>query len=478
MRWPVIVFAFLVVTLVAAPLAAFAQPPEMPPGIMWGSLLGSATMYSNTGKFTLTGFDRLTAVFLPPAQSNTVYPYNPDDGGKFWAVVSAADGTELARYDFWAQERPAPYWVVDDAWMTDLITGERVHDRQLSLEPGDYTVDFLLESGRFYTFSFSVSKLDSDDPFRPQSYWFLDGPWRDWGCLTYADADPDQTLYWLLFLRNKGREASADAGIQVTITRDADGSVVCGTRTGVSWSLAREWKPMKLELVQPGGTIFHAADLLARDGAYTLRMTLDGQVYGTWKFQVAGGQLQYAGRTVRGGVDPLEFIEGGRTQWWYIRQESGQAPDTGVATTGAQTGATTGVTGEQQTTGAATGAQAAGTPQVIPGATPIQVNGNTMVPLRSVFEWLGAEVEWIPQALSIIANRGDEIIVLMRLDEDEATVNGRKVPLPQRPVQRDGVTYVPLRFSAEAFGATVGFDAATGAIIITDGDRVGLIPGG
>jgi len=106
------------------------------------------------------------------------------------------------------------------------------------------------------------------------------------------------------------------------------------------------------------------------------------------------------------------------------------------------------------------------------------VNGNTMVPLRSIFEWLGAEVKWIPQALSIYASRGDDIIVLMRLDESEATVNGQKVPLAQPPVQRDGVTYVPLRFCAETFGAQVGFDAATGAITITDGDRVGLIPQG
>ena len=115
MRWSVVVPAFVVVALIAAPLAALAQPPEMQPGIMWGSLLGGVTMYSNTGNFTLTGFERLTAVFLPPAQSNTIYPYNPDDGGKFWATVSAADGTELARYDLWALERPAPYWMVDDA---------------------------------------------------------------------------------------------------------------------------------------------------------------------------------------------------------------------------------------------------------------------------------------------------------------------------------------------------------------------------
>jgi hypothetical protein len=99
-----------------------------------------------------------------------------------------------------------------------------------------------------------------------------------------------------------------------------------------------------------------------------------------------------------------------------------------------------------------------------------------MVPLRSVFEWLGAEVKWIPQALTIYASRGDDDIVMMRLDESEATVNAKKVPLPQPPVQRDGVTYVPLRFSAEAFGATVGFDAETGAITITDGERVGVLP--
>lgn len=474
MRWPVIVSVFVVAALVAMPLAALAQPPEMQPSIMWGSLLGGATMYSNTGNFTLAGFERITAVFLPTPQNEAYYPYNPADGAQFWGILSAADGTQLARYDFWAQQRPAPYWVVDDMWAKNPATDESIETRQVPLPPGDYTVDFFLPTGRFYTFSFSVTKIDSDDPFRPQTYWFLEGPWRDWGCLTYADADPEQTLYWTISLRNKGREASKDAAIQIAITRDADGATVCGTRTGMSWTLAREWKSMNFEMVRPDQTPLRAADLLARDGPYTLRMMLDGEVYGTWKFRVAGGQLQYAGRTVRGSVDPLQFIEGGRTQWWYIRQESGQAPDGGAPTPGAQTGA---AAGAEQATGA-TGAQAAGTPQVIPGATPIQVNGNTMVPLRSVFEWLGAEVKWIPQALSIYASRGDEIIVLMRLDEDEATVNGRKVPLPQRPVQQNGVTYVPLRFSAEAFGATVGFDAATGAITITDGDRVGLIPAG
>lgn len=461
------------VVLIATPLVGRAQPPEMSPTIMWDSILGSTVVYSTSGDLSLTGFERLTAVFLPPAESRTIYPYNPTDGGNFWAILSSENGTELARFDFWAQQRPSPYWVVDDAWVTDLRTGDRLEGGRLPAQPGDYVVDYYLDTGRFYTFAFSVSKLESDDPFRPQTYWFLDGPWRDWGALTYANADPNSSLHWLIYLHNRGREASTNVAFDVKVTRDADGALVCGTRSGMSWNLNREWKSHRFEMVSPDQRLFRAGDLLANDGAYTLRMTLDGQPYGTWRFNVAGGQLQHAGRAVRGAVDPLEFIEGGPERWWYVRAESGQAPAAAQAPTGQQT---TPAAAQQTPTAGPAATQPSGAPQVIAGATPITINGHTMVPLRSVFEWLGAEVRWIPQALTIIANRGDQDIVLMRLDSDEATVNARKVPLPQRPVQRSGVTYVPLRFSAEAFGATVGFDPATGSVTITDGDRVGILP--
>ncbi len=439
MRWIAVVFVSLALVVVA-PVTAPAQE-EMPPSIMWGSVLGGVTMHHANPRFAFFPFDPVTAVFLPPAESNTIYPYNPVDGGNFSAVISSADGTELARYVFYALARPAPFWPVDDSWLTDLTTGERIQTKQMPLAPGDYVIDFFLEGERFFTYSFSVSTLDSDDPFRPATYWFLDGPWRDWGCLTYAEADPQQLLTWMAFLRNKARETSKTVRMEVVISRDADGATVCTSRPGMSRDLLPEWRRHRFELVHPTGAQFHAADLLARDGAYTLRMTMDGEPYGTWRFQVAGGRLQYVGRAVRGQVDPLAFVEGGMDEWWYIREESGEAPEapsgTETGTTGQPAGATP---AGQQATGAA-GQQAA--TEQIPGATPITINGHTMVPLRSVFEWLGAEVRWIPQALSIYASRGDDIIVLMRLDESEATVNGQKVPLPQPPVQRDGVTYVP-----------------------------------
>ena len=48
-------------------------------------------------------------------------------------------------------------------------------------------------------------------------------------------------------------------------------------------------------------------------------MTIDGQPYGTWTFAVAGGKLQYAGRTVGSSADPLTFVEDGRDTFWYYR---------------------------------------------------------------------------------------------------------------------------------------------------------------
>jgi len=113
---------------------------------------------------------------------------------------------------------------------------------------------------------------------------------------------------------------------------------------------------------------------------------------------------------------------------------------------------------------------------VIAGASPIEVNGNTLVPLRAILEWLGAEVRYVPQALTITATR-DGIVLILRLEEGEATINGQHCPMSQPPVERNGTAYVPVRFVAEAFGCSVGYDPATGTISITDGARTGLITG-
>ena len=325
---------------------------------------------------------------------------------------------------------------------------EPTGDKRIALPDGDYTLDFYLKSGKFYSFPFSVAGVIGGAGAGKST--LLNGDWNNWGYLLYAGADPDQQLVWKVWLRSGTPGRDQGFKVSVVTTPLEKSRLMCTSRPNVTTSVRTEWDRREFDFIHPmqgtsGGAMFYARELLGADGAYTLKMDIDGRHYGTWRFRVQGGRLVKTGRADPATADPLRFIDGGADAWWYCREEAGQAD-------------------------AAGGAE----PQVIPGAKRLTVNGHTMVPLRSIFEWLGCEVKYIPQAKSIYASLGDDIIVLMRLDESEATVNGKKVPLPQPPLQRDGVTWVPLRFVAETFGAEVGFDGDV--ITITAGDRVGTIP--
>ena len=98
-------------------------------------------------------------------------------------------------------------------------------------------------------------------------------------------------------------------------------------------------------------------------------------------------------------------------------------------------------------------------------APPRVEGGTTLVPMRALFEALGASVQWNPAARTIVATSGGTQIVL-RLGDTAARVNGRTVRLGAAAAVDDGTTFVPLRFVGEALGATVGADMKRGLIRI------------
>lgn len=108
-----------------------------------------------------------------------------------------------------------------------------------------------------------------------------------------------------------------------------------------------------------------------------------------------------------------------------------------------------------------------GNPVDFGGAAPAQVGGRTLVPLRAIFEALGAQVEF--SAGTIRARRGETNLQLA-LGSNQAVVNGtvRTLEVPAQAVF--GRTLVPLRFVGEAFGASVNFNAATQTIAIVSSD--------
>ena len=100
------------------------------------------------------------------------------------------------------------------------------------------------------------------------------------------------------------------------------------------------------------------------------------------------------------------------------------------------------------------------------------IDGRTLVPLRVIFEALGAKVDWDDGTQTISATRGSTTI-FMGIGVKMMTVGNRDVALDVPPQLIDDRTLVPARAVAEAFGADVDWIDATNTVIITDSGAAG-----
>lgn len=100
---------------------------------------------------------------------------------------------------------------------------------------------------------------------------------------------------------------------------------------------------------------------------------------------------------------------------------------------------------------------------------PMIVDGRTMVPMRKIFEELGADVQWDGETKTITGTKDDTTIV-MQLDNKEMTVDDEVVTLDVPPFETGGRTLVPVRAIAESFGVDVKWYGDSKIIKIT-GDK-------
>ncbi len=98
--------------------------------------------------------------------------------------------------------------------------------------------------------------------------------------------------------------------------------------------------------------------------------------------------------------------------------------------------------------------------------SPKIIDGRTMVPLRTIFEALGAEVGWDEQTSTVTATKPG-YTVIATIDNPVMSVNGVEKTMDIAPMLVDSRTLVPARFVAEAFDCTVDWDEATYTVIIT-----------
>ncbi|RIX52060.1 copper amine oxidase N-terminal domain-containing protein [Paenibacillus nanensis] len=99
---------------------------------------------------------------------------------------------------------------------------------------------------------------------------------------------------------------------------------------------------------------------------------------------------------------------------------------------------------------------------------PQKIDGRVMVPLRAIFESMGAEVEW-EGSTETIRGKKEDIAVTLRLNDTTAVVSGKTVALDVAATKMEGRTFVPARFVAESFGADVTWDNSRQQVIISTG---------
>ena len=97
---------------------------------------------------------------------------------------------------------------------------------------------------------------------------------------------------------------------------------------------------------------------------------------------------------------------------------------------------------------------------------PFILNGRTFVPVRFIAESFGATVEWVKETETIVIQL-DSMTITLQIDNTTAFINGRSYILDAPPIIKNGRTFVPVRFIAESFGATVEWVKETETVIIT-----------
>ena len=97
---------------------------------------------------------------------------------------------------------------------------------------------------------------------------------------------------------------------------------------------------------------------------------------------------------------------------------------------------------------------------------PMLIDGRVFVPMRAIFEALGAEVAWDADTQTATGTK-DETVVVLPIGSTSPMVNGAVVSIDTPGVIIDGRTLVPLRFVAESFGVSVEWDGDTRTVTIT-----------
>ncbi|MBT2687100.1 copper amine oxidase N-terminal domain-containing protein [Bacillus sp. ISL-47] len=101
-------------------------------------------------------------------------------------------------------------------------------------------------------------------------------------------------------------------------------------------------------------------------------------------------------------------------------------------------------------------------------------DGRTLLPMRTLFESLGAEVNW-NGAKKLVTAKGNGITVSLVINSPKAKINNKEISLDVPAKIIDSKTMVPVRFASEALGANVNWDPVLSVVNIQTADKMIIV---
>lgn len=101
--------------------------------------------------------------------------------------------------------------------------------------------------------------------------------------------------------------------------------------------------------------------------------------------------------------------------------------------------------------------------------SPVIISDRVMVPMRGIFETLGAKIGWEGTTKMVLATKGEHY-VSVQIGNADAFLNGEKITLDVAPQIVNSRTLVPIRFVSESLGCKVDWDDASKTVIISTED--------
>ncbi len=97
--------------------------------------------------------------------------------------------------------------------------------------------------------------------------------------------------------------------------------------------------------------------------------------------------------------------------------------------------------------------------------SPMTINGRVFVPFRTIFEALGAKVEWDEES-KLVKGIRDDVQITLQVNSTKANINNEEIIIDSAPFVHNDRIMVPIRFVAESLGEEVEWNSKNKTVIV------------